>query len=137
MAITIPDTHQDLAEQPIVATLATITPGGKPHTAVIWRHFDGSHFLFITSRHLQKAKNIQVNPHVSLMVIDPQNPSRYLEVRGIVEEITEAGALEQLDRMTEFYTGKSTYYGDIVPAENKGSRTHIICRIRPTKVITR
>ena len=127
----------DLVEQPIVATLATITPDGKPHTTVIWRFFDGSHFLFITSRHLQKAKNIEANPQVSLMVIDPQNSGRYLEVRGVVEEITETGALDQLDQMTNFYTKKSSYYGDIVPVENKGTRTHIVCKIKPMKVIVR
>jgi PPOX class probable F420-dependent enzyme len=137
MTFTIPESHKDLIEQPIVATLATITPNGKPHTAVIWRFFDGSHILFITSRHLQKAKNIQANPQVSLMVIDPQNPGRYLEIRGVVDEITEEGALHQLDKMTKFYTNKSSYYGDIVPAENKGTRTHIICKIKPIKVITR
>ena len=137
MTIPIPESHMDLVEQPIVATLTTITPDGKPHATVIWRFFDGSHFLFITSRHLQKAKNIEANPQVSLLVIDPQNSGRYLEVRGVVEEITEAGALDQLDQMTQFYTKKSSYYGDIVPAENKGTRTHIICKIKPVKVIAR
>lgn len=137
MSISIPESHRDLVEQPLVATLATITPTGKPHTTVIWRYFDGTHFLFITSRHLQKAKNIEANRDVSLLVIDPQNSGRYLEVRGVVEEISEAGALEQLDKMTQFYTNKSAYYGDIVPAEKKGSRTHLICRIKPTKIIAR
>ncbi len=137
MSITIPESHKYLAEQPIVATLATITPEGNPHTTVIWRFFDGSHIVFITSRHLKKAKNIATNPNVSLMVIDPQNPSHYLEIRGVVEDISEDGAFERLDEMTEYYTGKTSYYGDIVPAENKGTRTHIICKIRPEKVITR
>ena len=137
MSIPIPESHQDLVKQPIVATLATTTPDGKPHSTVIWRFFDGTHFLFITSRHLQKAKNIEANPHVSLMVIDPQNSGRYLEVRGVVDDIAEEGAIEQLDQMTQFYTKKSSYYGDIVPAENKGTRTHIICRIKPTKIYAR
>jgi hypothetical protein len=71
------------------------------------------------------------------LIIDPDNSERYLEVRGIVDEITEDGALEQLDEITRFYTGKPTYYGHIVPAENKGTRTHVICKIRPTKVYVR
>ncbi len=137
MSIIIPKTHKDLLEKPIIVTLATITPSGQPHTTVIWRFYDGTHILFVTSRGLQKEKNLQVNPHLSLMAIDPQTPYRYLEIRGIVEEITEEGALEQLDEMTQFYTGKPTYYGHIVPAKDMGKRTHVICKIRPTKVVTR
>jgi PPOX class probable F420-dependent enzyme len=137
MAVAIPESHKDLIEKPIVATLATITPSGRPHSTIIWRYYDGSRILFITSRGLQKEKNLQVNPHVSILIIDPDNSERYLEVRGIVDEITEDGALEQLDEITRFYTGKPTYYGHIVPAENKGTRTHVICKIRPTKVYVR
>jgi len=137
MSATIPETHKDLIKQPIVSTLATLTPNGKPHTTAIWRYYDGSHILFITSRGLQKEKNIQANPYVSIMILDPQNPYRYLEIRGVVDQITEDGAMKQLDRMTQYYTGKPTYYGHIVPAENKGTRTHIICKVRPVKVVTR
>jgi hypothetical protein len=101
---------------------------------VIWRYYDGSHILFIASRGLQKEKNMQANPYVSIMVIDPDNPEQYLEIRDVVDEIIEEGALEQLDEITRFYTGKPAYYGYMVPAENKGTRTHVICRIKPTKV---
>ena len=137
MSVTIPETHKDLIEKPIVSTLATITPSGKPHTTAIWRLYSGSHILFITSRGVQKEKNLQANPEVSLMILDLENPYRYLEVRGVVDEITEEGALDQLDKMTQFYTNKLTYYGYIVPAEEKGTRTHVICKIRPTKVYAR
>ncbi len=137
MLVTIPETHKDLIKKPIVATLATITPSGQPHTTLIWRFYDGTHILFITSRGLQKEKNLQANPHVSLMTIDSKNSHRYLEIRGIVEEITEESALEQLNKITQFYTGKPTYYGHIVPAEDMGKRTHVICKIRPTRVVTR
>ncbi len=137
MSATIPASHKDLIEQLIVSTLATVTPGGKPHTTAIWRYYDGSHILFITSRGLQKEKNLQANPHVSIMILDPQDPYRYLEVRGVVDQITEDGALEQLDQIAHFYTGKPSYYGHIVPAENKGTRTHVICKVKPVKVVTR
>jgi hypothetical protein len=51
------------------------------------------------------------------MALDLQNPYRYLEVRGTVEEITEAGALEKLNTLTQLYTGKPTYDGYVVPAK--------------------
>ena len=133
----IPDSHKDLIEGPVVATLATIMPNGQPHTTIVWCSYDGTHINIITSRGLQKEKNMQANPRVSLMALDPQNPARYLEVRGIVDEITEDGALAKLNEHTQLYRGKPTYYGHIVPMERLGSRTHVICKIRPTKVITR
>ena len=133
VSVVIPESHKDLIEQPLVAILATITPSGKPHTTAIWRYYDGRHILFITSRGLQKEKNIQANPKVSIMMLDFQDPYRYLEIRGVVDEIIEKGAIEQLDQIAHYYTGKPTYYGYIVPAEDLGTRTHLICKIRPVK----
>lgn len=137
MSVIIPESHRDLLERPIVVTLATITPAGQPHLTAIWRYFDGTHLRFITSIGLQKEKNLRANPLVSVMTLDPQNSGRYLEIRGIVEEITAEGAIEQLDQITQLYTGKPTYYGHIEPLEDKGQRTHVICKIKPTKVVAR
>lgn len=91
MSVIIPESHRDLLERPIVVTLATITPSGQPHLTAIWRYFDGTHIRFITSRGLQKEKNLRANPLVSVMMLDPQNTGRYLENRGIVEEIVDSG----------------------------------------------
>lgn len=137
MSVIIPESHRDLLERPIVVTLATITPSGQPHLTAIWRYFDGTHIRFITSRGLQKEKNLRANPLASVMMLDPQNTGRYLEIRGIVEEIVEEGAIEQLDQITQFYTGKPIYYGYIVPLKDKGKRTHVICKIKPLKVVAR
>jgi PPOX class probable F420-dependent enzyme len=137
VSVAIPESHRDLLERSIVVTLATITPAGQPHLTAIWRFFDGTHIRFITSRGLQKEKNLQANPLVSVMTLDPQDSGRYLEIRGIVEEITEEGAIEQLDQITQLYTGKPTYYGHIVPLSSKGQRTHVICKIKPIKLVAR
>lgn len=137
MSITIPNSHLELIEGPTVATLATIMPNGQPHTTAVWCSYDGTFVSIITSRGLQKEKNMQVNRQVSIMALDHQKTSRYLEIRGTVAEITEDGALDKLNEHTQIYTGKPTYYGHIVPAENEGSRTHVICKIRPTKIVTR
>ncbi len=135
MSVVIPETHRDLIEKPIVATLATVIPGGQPHTTSIWRKFDGTHVLFTTGQGTQKVKNLEQNPQVSLMNRDPENPYRYLEIRGTVEEISQEEAIEQLDELTKIYTGKPTYYGHIVPAENATKTVHLLCKIKPTKVV--
>jgi hypothetical protein len=57
---------------------------GSPILRAIWRYFDGTYIRFITSRGLQKEKNMQANPLVSVMTLNPQNSWRYLEIRGII-----------------------------------------------------
>ena len=137
MSISIPKSHRDLIEGPLVVTLATVMPNGQPHTTAIWCRYDGTHILFSTSQGAQKEKNMRQNPLISLMALDLQNPHRYLEIRGTVEEMFTEGALEELNRITHLNTGQPTYYGHVVPAEEEGKRVHIISKIRPTKVVTR
>jgi PPOX class probable F420-dependent enzyme len=132
----VPTSHLDLIEGPLVVTLATAFPDGQPQMTAVWCSYDGTHVAVVTSRGLQKEKNMQLNPRVSILALDPENPYRYLEIRGTVDEITEIGAIDKLDEHTRLYTGNPTYYGHIVAAEELGSRAHVVCRIRPSKVIT-
>jgi PPOX class probable F420-dependent enzyme len=105
MSVAIPETHVDLVEKPLVASLATAMPDGQPQTTLIWFEFDGAKVLFTTGRGTQKEKNILLDPRVSLLARDPDNPYRYLEIRGTVESINEAGAMEQLNQLAQRYTG--------------------------------
>ncbi|MEM7128405.1 MAG: PPOX class F420-dependent oxidoreductase [Chloroflexota bacterium] len=136
MSTVIPETHRDLIEGPILVTLATVMPNGTPHTTIIWCRFDGAHILFSSSEGGQKNKNMAHNPNVSLMALDPQNAGRYLEIRGVVESHFTDRAIEELNRITQLYTGKPSYYGHIVPQETFGQRVHVIFKIRPTRVLT-
>ena len=78
---------------------------------------------------------MRLNPRVTLLCFDPREPLRYLEVRGIVEEMTEAGALEHLDGLSQRYTGLTPYFGGCVPAELAATETPVLCRIRPMHVV--
>jgi PPOX class probable F420-dependent enzyme len=80
----IPESHRDLL-QAEVATLATIGPDGRPQQTVIWfLEEEGDVALSInTSR--QKVKNLIVNPHCSLLILDRENSFLYLEIRGDAE----------------------------------------------------
>ncbi len=42
-------------------------------------------------------------------MIDPENPYRYLEIRGRVAEITQDGADQHIDKMAQKYLGKEKY----------------------------
>ena len=89
----------DLLNGPRVAALTTIMPDGQPQTTVVWCNFDGTYVLVNTMRGFRKEKNMRSNPKITLLCYDPRHPLRYLEVRGTVVEMTEAGALEHLDRL--------------------------------------
>jgi len=135
MSITIPASHQDLVEGPVVVVLATLMPNGQPHTAVVWRLFDGTHLLICTGRNRQKSQNMKAHPLVSILTLYPKNPGRYLEIRGRVEEITEAGAIPILDKMAQLYTGHPKYSGYLEPAEEEGQYPLLIFKIKPTRVV--
>jgi hypothetical protein len=49
--------------------------------------------------------------------------------------MTEAGAMEHLDGLSELYTGRKPYFGECVPAELKEKETPVLCKILPTHVM--
>ena len=134
MSTTIPESHLDLLTGPVHVTQVTIMPDGQPQASVVWCNYDGTHVLVNTARGRQKEKNLMVRPLTTIMAIDPQNPFRYLEVRGTVELITEEGALEHINTLAKLYQGADTYYGGVMPAEAQNQETRILCKIKPTKV---
>ena len=131
----IPEDFLDLVNGPRVAALTTIMPDGGPQTTVVWCDFDGEYVRVNTMRGFRKEKNMRANPKVTLLCYDPRQPLRYLEVRGKVVEMTEEGAMEHLDGLSELYIGKKPYFGECVPAEFKEKETPVLCKILPTHVI--
>ena len=135
MQVTIPDTHRDLFEQPVHGVLATMMPDGMPQSSIVWVDYDGECVLINTTMERQKGRNMQANPKVTVLVIDPNNSSRWVEVRGQVQEVTREGAEIHADKLTQRYCpGKNHFYGDIYPPEQKEKETRVIVRIQPIKV---
>jgi len=131
--VAIPDSHRDLLERPINATLVTVMPSGQPQATVVWCGRDGPYVILSTMQGFQKERNMRARPQVSLVVIDPEDSGRSIEVRGTVE-LVESGALADLDALTGLYTGMPHYFGDVVPAETAERETPVTCRVTPTRV---
>ena len=128
----IPASHRDLVECPPVAALTTITREGYPQTSVVWCDFDGECVRVNTMRGFAKERNMRRDPRVTLLCYDPQQPLRYLEVRGTVIEMTEDGAAEHLDALASKYAGRPLrYFGDVIPARFAETEIPVLCRIRP------
>lgn len=132
----IPENYLDLVNCPRVAALTTIMPDGRPQTTVVWCDFDGMFVRINTMRGFRKEKNMRANPKVTLLCFDPREPLRSLEVRGRVVEMTEEGAMEHLDGLSEKYTGAKPYFGKCVPAEFKDKEIPVLCKILPSRVVT-
>ena len=132
----IPASHLDLAECPPVAALTTLMPDGSPQTSVVWCDLDGECVRVNTMSGFRKERNMRADPRVTLLCYDPRRPLRYLEVRGIVVEMTEEGALPHLDALASKYVGRSIrYFGECIPARFAEQETPVLCRIRPTRVV--
>ena len=109
-------------------------PDGAPQSSIVWVDYDGACVLINTTLERQKGRNMAANSKVALLVIDPKDTSRWIEVRGQVTEMTTDGAEAHADRLTQRYTGKQHFYRDIYPPEQKDKETRVIVRIQPLKI---
>lgn len=134
MAVSIPDKYMDLLTEPVVVSFATMMPDGQPQVTPVWVGWDGEHVLVNTAKGRQKDENVRRNPKVNVMALDPENPYRYLEIRGQVETVTEEGALDHIDQLAKEYQGADSYYGGVTPAELRDKETRVIIKITPTDV---
>lgn len=132
----IPDSHCDLIDGPYWAALTTIMPDGQPQCTPIWCNRDGDDILINTMQGFRKEKNLRANPQVSLLVYDPRRPTRNIEIRGRIVEMTTDGALEHLDALTQLYMRKpdAHFFGDSIPAALQASYTPVKIRITPSRV---
>ena len=138
MSVPIPHTHIDLLVSPIHGILSTMMPDGQPQTSLVWVDYDGQYVLINTTLERQKGRNMQANPRVSLLVVDPKHTERWIEVRGSVVALTPVGAEAHADCLTERYSAgrQRHFYGDVYPVDQKDRETRVIARITPIKVAT-
>ena len=105
MSAEIPEQYKDLFDKKAFASLATVMPNGQPQVTPVWCDFDGSHVIVNSAKGRRKDRNMRSDPRVSLAISDPDNPYRYLEIRGTVVRITEEGADDHIDSMAKKYMG--------------------------------
>lgn len=131
MSAKIPDEFLDLFQKPAFGHLATLMRDGTPQVTPVWVDFDGEHILINSRQGRLKNNNMSQRAAVAIDIVDPQNPYRYITIRGRVVAITEDGAAEQLDRLTQRYLNKD-HYPWYQPGEVRS-----IFKILPEHVATR
>ncbi|MET0152271.1 MAG: PPOX class F420-dependent oxidoreductase [Candidatus Binatia bacterium] len=126
MSASIPSQFLDLFQKKAFGSLATMMPNGTPQVTPVWVDYDGKRVIVNSARGRRKDRNMKAGASVALAIMDPDNPYRYLEVRGRVTEVTEQGADEHIDRMAKKYLGQDKY-----PFRQPGE-VRVIYRIEPT-----
>ena len=126
--VTIPEKYRDLFNKRAFASLATLMPNGDVQVTPVWVDVDDGSVLFNSARGRVKDKNVRRDPRVTLTLIDPDNPYRYLEVRGRVVDITEKGAAQHIDKLAKKYLGVDKY-----PYAKPGE-VRVLYRVKPEHV---
>lgn len=133
-AAAVPGDHVNLLQRPLVAALSTLLPGGRPQTQPVWYSYDAPCVLINTMRGFQKERNMRADPRVTLLVIDPDDSSRWIEIRGDVE-LVDDGAMAHLDELALRYAGVRQYFGGCVDATLAAVEHPVIGRITPARVV--
>jgi PPOX class probable F420-dependent enzyme len=107
------DQYRDLlTEKKAFAHLATLMPDGTPQVTPVWFDFTGGAIRVNSARGRVKDRNMKEGAPVALSILDPDNPYRYLQIRGRVRKATESGAAAHIDSLAKKYLGKDKYpYG--------------------------
>lgn len=125
--VSIPEDMLDLLERPLYGHLATVRPDGTPQVNPMWFEWDGEVLRFTHTTQRQKYRNLKANPAVAISVIDPDNPYRYLEVRGIVED-------EVPDPEATFYLHLNDRYDGPLTGTPADAPYRVIFVVRPTAI---
>ena len=108
------------------ATLATVGASGRPQQSVVWFLAEGDDIRISLSSGRQKTVNLQKNPACSLLILDPGNSFRYLEVRGQAKVTT--------DEDYVFATKVGAKYGADLRQYDAPGEARLIVTIVPERV---
>lgn len=123
---TIPDDYADLLDKRVFWHIATLGPDGELQSSPVWGGFDGGHFVFSLTKGRQKFKNLEANPTIALSGTDPENPYRYLEIRGRVAAVDDDSSNAFIDSMAKKYMDADAY-----PFHQPGDE-RVVIRVEPT-----
>jgi PPOX class probable F420-dependent enzyme len=109
--VKFPEKYIDLLDDKtkVFAYLATVMDDGSPQVTPVWFNTDDKHILINTAVGRVKDRNMKARPHVAICIADPNNPYRYVQIRGKVVENTTEGANEHIDTLAWKYRGIRKY----------------------------
>ncbi|MBA9046609.1 MULTISPECIES: PPOX class F420-dependent oxidoreductase [Streptomyces] len=133
MSATLSDRLKSLLDSKVFIVVGTIQPDGSPQMSPVWVKRDGEQLLFSTTADRRKKLNLDRDPRVTVVVMDPEQPYEYAEIRGTAE-LTTTGGQSLIDDLSLKYTGKK--YAEFNP-ESSQDAERVVVRITPRKVVGR
>jgi hypothetical protein len=109
MSETIPAEYRDLFDKRAFANLGTVRPNGAARVTPVWCDLEGEFVILNTVKGRHQDRNIRRDGRVALVIVDPENSYRYLEIRGHAVESIEKDAEKHLDKMAKKYLGADKY----------------------------
>jgi len=108
MAVAIPEKLADLLtyDKKAFANLALTLRDSTPQVTPVWFDYDGEHIIVNSARGRVKDRVLSRKPAVAMAISDPADPYRYVQIRGRVVDVTEDGARDMIDHLSEKYLGK-------------------------------
>lgn len=123
----IPDNYLDLlGQKKAFANIATVMKDGSPQVTPVWFDYTAGKIRVNTARGRVKSRTLRDGAHVALAIMDPDNPYRYLQIRGRVIGSTEKGADAHIDSLAKKYLGQDKY-----PFRQPGE-VRVLYEIEPT-----
>ncbi len=126
----IPESHRDLLDRPVVVSIATVMPNNQPQVTPIWADLHDGHLRINTVDGRQKHTNLVERPQATFLFIDPDDPMRWMEVRGRVASRIVDDEVQVIDILAKKYLGK-----DVYPWHNEND-TRVTFLIAPERVVT-
>jgi PPOX class probable F420-dependent enzyme len=108
-------------------------PDGQPHSCLVWVDYDGECARVNTTLERRSGRNLLSNPAASLVVVDPEDTGRYIQIRGTAELVRE-GAIDHLDSLTRKYTHHPCFYGYVYPRRQRARETRVTVRLPATRI---
>lgn len=127
--VSIPSSHEDLLTRPIVVTIVTVMPDGQPQATPIWADLYEGKIRINTVDGRQKDKNLRERKMATVLVIDPENAFRWMEVRGKIVWESEGDDREVIEKLSH------DYFGQPYPNHNDTDR-RVTFHIAPERVVT-
>lgn len=127
---TISDAEREFLENRFVGVVTTLQPDGAPQSTVVWVDVDDEGVSINTAYGRVKPRNLQHDPRLSLVVVDPNDAYRWFKVLG-QGRLVDEGADEQIDRLSKKYTGRDVY------ASRQPGEQRVTVRIDPVRTLSR
>jgi PPOX class probable F420-dependent enzyme len=113
VSLPIPENYHDLLTRPLLCAFTTLNADGQPHTVPVWCDYEGEHVRVNSPAATKKARNLERNDKLSLLILDPQNAGHWIEIQGHVVEVCDEahGARDHINKLSQKYTGNPIYQG--------------------------